>query len=61
MAKESYASVLRSISRDGAASEAGMKVHADIIRQTEKGMGEIPLTKMVDFRAIEEIRRERTK
>src|ERR1043166_4311073 len=61
VAKESYASVLRSISRDGAASEAGMKVHADIIRQTEKGMGEISLKKMVDFRAIEEIRRERTK
>lgn len=58
VAKESYASVLRSISQDGAASEAGMKVHADIIRATEKGMGEIPLTKIVDFRVIDEIRRE---
>ncbi len=61
VAKESYASVLRSISKDGAASEAAMKVHADIIRRTEKGMGELPLTKMVDFRLLEEIRRERTK
>jgi len=58
VAKESYASVLKSISRDGAASDAGMKVHADIIRRSEKGMGEIPLNKMVDFRIIEEIRRE---
>ena len=58
VAKESYASVLRSISRDGAASEAGLKVHADIIRRTDKGLGEIPLNKMVDFRIIEEIRRE---
>jgi NitT/TauT family transport system substrate-binding protein len=58
VAKESYASVLRSISRDGAASEAGLKVHADIIRQTEKGMGEIPLKKMIDFSVIEDVRRE---
>jgi len=61
VAKESYASVLRSISRDGAASEAGMKVHADIIRQTEKGMGEISLKKMVDFSVIEDVRREGAK
>ncbi|HEX9443703.1 MAG TPA: ABC transporter substrate-binding protein [Candidatus Binatia bacterium] len=58
VAKESYASVLKSISRDGAASEAGMRVHADIIRRTEKGLGEIPLNKMVDFRIVEEVRRE---
>lgn len=58
VARESYASVLRSVSKDGTASDAGMKVHADIIRRTEKGMGEIPLNKMVDFRIIEEIRRE---
>jgi NitT/TauT family transport system substrate-binding protein len=61
VAKESYTSVLRSISKDGAASDAGMKVHADIIRRTEKGMGEVPLGKMVDFRVIEEIRREAVK
>jgi NitT/TauT family transport system substrate-binding protein len=58
VAKESYASVVRSISKDGAAGEAGMKVHADIIRRTEKGMAEIPVNKIVDFSVIEEVRRE---
>jgi NitT/TauT family transport system substrate-binding protein len=58
VAKESYASVVRSMSKDGAASAAGMKVHVDMIRRTEKGMGEIPLDKIVDFRIIQEIRRE---
>jgi NitT/TauT family transport system substrate-binding protein len=61
VARESYASVLKSISNDGAASEAGLKVHAEIIRRTEKGLGEIPLGKMVDFRIVEEIRREGTR
>ncbi|HEY2988568.1 MAG TPA: ABC transporter substrate-binding protein [Candidatus Binatia bacterium] len=58
VARESYASVLKSISKDGTASEAGLKFHAQIIQRTEKGIGEIPLNKMVDFRIIEEIRRE---
>jgi NitT/TauT family transport system substrate-binding protein len=61
VAKESYASVVRSMSKDGAASDAGMKVHADMIRRTEKGMREIPLNKIVDFRILEEIRREGTR
>ena len=61
VARESYASVLKSISNDGTASEAGLKVHAEIIRRTEKGLGEIPLNKMVDFRIVEEIRREGVK
>jgi NitT/TauT family transport system substrate-binding protein len=58
VAKESYASVAKSLSKDGTSSEAGLKVHADIIRKVEKGMGDIPLNKMVDFRIVEEIRRE---
>jgi NitT/TauT family transport system substrate-binding protein len=61
VARESYASVLKSISNDGTASEAGLKVHAEIIRRTDKGLGEIPLNKMVDFRIVEEIRREGVK
>jgi NitT/TauT family transport system substrate-binding protein len=61
VARESYASVLKSISNDGTASEAGLKVHAQIIQRTEKGLGEIPLGKMVDFRIVEEIRREGTR
>lgn len=61
VAKESYASVVRSISKDGAASEAGMKVHTDMIRRTEKGIGEVPLNKIIDFRVLEEIRHEGAK
>ncbi len=58
VARESYASILKSLSKDGTASEAGLKVHAQIIQSVEKGIGEIPLSKMVDFRVVEEIRRE---
>ncbi len=61
VAKESYLSVAKSLSKDGTSSEAGLKVHADLIRKVEKGMGEIPLAKMVDFRVVEEIRREGTR
>jgi NitT/TauT family transport system substrate-binding protein len=58
VAKESYASVVKSLSQDGTSSEAGLKVHAQLIQKVEKGLGEIPLGKMVDFRIVEEIRRE---
>jgi NitT/TauT family transport system substrate-binding protein len=58
VAKESYASVVKSLSKDGTSSEAGLKVHAQLIQKVEKGLGEIPLGKMVDFRIVEEIRRE---
>jgi ABC-type nitrate/sulfonate/bicarbonate transport system substrate-binding protein len=57
-AQESYASIMKAASKDGTASEAGLKVHAQIIQSSEKGLGDIPLAKMVDFRLIQEIRRE---
>ena len=60
-ANESYAAVAKSASKDGTSSEAGLKVHAQLIQKIEKGIGEIPLNKMVDFRLVEEIRREGTR
>ena len=60
-ATESYAAVAKSASRDGTSSNAGLKVHTQLIQQIEKGTGEIPLNKMVDFRLIDEIRREGTR
>jgi NitT/TauT family transport system substrate-binding protein len=60
-AKESYASVARSFSKDGASSDAGLKVHVSQIQRADKTLGEIPLAKIVDFRPLEEVRREMVK
>lgn len=57
-ARESYASLAKSFSRDGTASEAGLRFHTEQIQRAEKGVGDIPLQKIVDFRLLEEIRRE---
>ncbi|MGH7817327.1 MAG: ABC transporter substrate-binding protein [Candidatus Binatia bacterium] len=57
-AKESYASVAKSFSKDGAASDAGLKVHVNQIQRADKTIGDIPLAKIVDFRLLEEVRRE---
>jgi NitT/TauT family transport system substrate-binding protein len=61
VARESYASVARSLSPDGAASETGLKFHVQQIQKIEKGIGDIPLNKIVDFRLLEEVRREMRK
>src|SRR5918999_858626 len=61
VARESYASLAKSFSRDGAATEAGLKFHLQHIQRIEKGIGEIPLNKIADFRLLEEIRREMLK
>ncbi len=58
LARESYASLAKSLSKDGTASDAGLRVHAQLIQKSEKGLGEIPLGKMVDFSILDEIRRE---
>jgi NitT/TauT family transport system substrate-binding protein len=61
VAHESYASLAKSFSRDGTASEAGLRFHTQHIQRVEKNIGDIPLNKIVDFRLIEEIRREMLK
>lgn len=58
VARESYASLSKSFSRDGAASEAGLKFHIQQIQRADKSIGDFPLNKIVDFRLLEEIRRE---
>lgn len=61
VARESYASLAKSFSRDGTASEAGLRFHTQHIQRGEKSIGDIPLNKIVDFRLLEEIRREMLK
>jgi NitT/TauT family transport system substrate-binding protein len=61
VARESYASLAKSFSRDGTASAAGIKFHLQQIQKLDKGVGDIPLNKVVDFRLLEEIRREMLK
>ena len=58
VARESYASLAKSFSRDGTASEAGLRFHLQQIQKAEKSNSDIPLNKIVDFRLLEEIRRE---
>ncbi len=58
VAHESYASLSKSFSRDGAASEAGLKFHIQQIQRVEKNLGDVALNKIVDFRLLDEIRRE---
>ncbi len=58
VARESYASLAKSFSRDGTASEAGLLFHTRHIQKVEKSVGDIPLNRIVDFRLLEEIRHE---
>jgi ABC-type nitrate/sulfonate/bicarbonate transport system substrate-binding protein len=60
-AKETYASLAKSFSKDGASSDAGLKIHLNQIERTDKTIGEIPLAKVADFRPLEEVRREMIK
>ena len=60
-AKESYASLAKSFSKDGAASDAGLKVHISQFQRADKTIGDVPLNKIVDFRPLEEVRREMIK
>ncbi len=58
VARESYAALAKSFSRDGTASEPGLRFHMQQTHGSEKSMGDVSLTKIVDFRLLEEIRRE---
>ncbi|MGH7793551.1 MAG: ABC transporter substrate-binding protein [Candidatus Binatia bacterium] len=56
VARESYASLAKSFSRDGTASEAGLRFHTQHIQKMEKHIGDIALNRIVDFRLLEGIR-----
>jgi NitT/TauT family transport system substrate-binding protein len=58
VAKESYAAIVKALNDDGIIGEKQLKIHFDIIRRTEKNIGEIPIDKVVDFRLLREVRRE---
>jgi NitT/TauT family transport system substrate-binding protein len=58
IARESYNAIIPALNDDGIIGEKQLKVHFDIIRRTEKNIGEIPVEKVVDFRLLREVRRE---
>src|SRR5918995_1281713 len=60
VAKESYGAIVKALNEDGIIGEKQLKVHFDIIRRTDKNIGEIPIDKVVDFRLLREVRRELT-
>jgi NitT/TauT family transport system substrate-binding protein len=58
VARESYKAIVKALNDDGIIGEKQLKVHFDIIRRSEKNLGEIPVEKVVDFRLLREVRRE---
>ena len=58
VARESYQAIIPALNDDGIIGEKQLKVHFDIIRRTEKNIGEIPVEKVIDFRLLREVRRE---
>ena len=58
IAKESYRAIVKALNEDGIITEKQLRVHFDIIRRSEKNIGEIPIEKVVDFRLLREVRRE---
>jgi NitT/TauT family transport system substrate-binding protein len=60
-ARDSYMSIMKAASRDGASSDAGLRVHVKLMQQSDKSIGDVALNRMVDFRVLEEVRREATR
>lgn len=58
MARDSYQSIMKAASKDGASSEAGLKVHVKLMQASDKTIGDVPLNRMVDFRMLEAVRKE---
>jgi NitT/TauT family transport system substrate-binding protein len=58
VAKESYAAIVKALNEDGIIGEKQLQVHFDIMRRSDKNLGEIPIDKVVDFRLLREVRRE---
>jgi len=58
IARESYRAIIKALNEDGIIGERQLKVHFDIIRKSEKNIGEIPVEKVVDFRLLREVKRE---
>src|SRR5882724_6607784 len=58
IAKESNRAIVKALNEEGVITEKQLRVHFDIIRRSEKNIGEIPIEKVVDFRLLREVRRE---
>jgi NitT/TauT family transport system substrate-binding protein len=58
VAKESYLAIVKALNDDGIIGEKQLKVHFDMIRRSDKNIGEIPVDKVVDFRLLREVRKE---
>lgn len=58
MARDSYQSIMKSASRDGASSDAGLRMHVKMMQNADKTIGDVPLNRIADFRILEEVRRE---
>ena len=58
VARGSYDAIIKALNEDGIIGEKQLSVHFDLIRRTEKDIGEIPVDKVVDFRLLREVRRE---
>jgi len=58
VARGSYDAIIKALNDDGIIGEKQLSIHFDLIRRTEKDIGEIPVEKVVDFRLLREVRRE---
>jgi NitT/TauT family transport system substrate-binding protein len=58
IAQESYQAIVKALNEDGIISEKQLRVHFDIIRKTDKNIGDILVEKVVDFRLLREVKRE---
>jgi NitT/TauT family transport system substrate-binding protein len=58
IARASYEAIIKALNEDGIIGEKQLSIHFDLIRRTEKEIGEIPVEKVVDFRLLREVRRE---
>src|SRR4026208_2122243 len=58
IAKGSYQAIVKALNDDGIIGEKQLKIHFDLIRRVEKNIGEIPVSKVVDFTLLREVKRE---
>src|SRR5262249_38027974 len=58
IAKGSYQAIVKALNDDGIIGEKQLKIHFDLIRRVEKNIGEISVSKVVDFTLLKDAKRE---
>jgi NitT/TauT family transport system substrate-binding protein len=58
IARGSYEAIIKALNEDGIIGEKQLNIHFDLIRRTEKDIGEIPIERVTDFGPLREVRRE---